>query len=168
MRAIPGARLKLLAPPGRHREQLLARLAAHGIEAQRLLFADYRPRADYLRCYHDIDFGLDTLPYNGHTTSLDALWMGVPIVTRLGATCVGRAGLSQLFHLDLLDLVADSDAAFVAIAAALAADRERLRGLRRSLRATMQRSPLMDAARFAHHLEQAYRYAWREHCSAAR
>jgi protein O-GlcNAc transferase len=167
MRAIPEARLNLLAPPGRHRERLLARLGAHDIEARRLSFADYRPRAEYLSSYHDVDFGLDTLPYNGHTTSLDALWMGVPIVTRLGETCVGRAGLSQLFHLDLTDLVADSDAAFVAIATALAADPERLRRLRRSLRDTMRRSPLMDAPRFAHHLERAYRCAWREHCSAA-
>lgn len=167
MRAIPDARLMLLAPPGRHRERLLARLAAQGIEPQHLRFAEYRPRAEYLRSYHDVDFALDTLPYNGHTTSLDALWMGVPIVTRLGATCVGRAGLSQLFHLDLLDLVADSDAAFVAIATTLAADVERLRRLRRSLRATMQRSPLMDAARFARHLEQAYRCAWRAHCNPA-
>jgi predicted O-linked N-acetylglucosamine transferase (SPINDLY family) len=167
MRAIPDTRLALLAPPGRHRERLLVRLGAHGIEAQRLCFAEYRPRAEYLRSYHDVDFGLDTLPYNGHTTSLDALWMGIPIVTRLGETCVGRAALSQLFHLDLLDLVADSDTAFVAIAAALATDVERLRRLRRSLRETMRRSPLMDAARFAHHLEHAYRCAWRTHCSAA-
>jgi predicted O-linked N-acetylglucosamine transferase (SPINDLY family) len=121
-----------------------------------------------LHFYHDVDLGLDTLPYNGHTTSLDALWMGVPIVTRIGDTCVGRAGLSQLFHLDLLDLVADSDAAFVAIVAALAADLDRLRALRASLRVTMQRSPLMDAPRFARCIEQAYRGAWRTHCSAAR
>jgi protein O-GlcNAc transferase len=127
-----------------------------------------RPRGEYLHFYHDVDFGLDTLPYNGHTTSLDALWMGVPIVTRIGDTCVGRAGLSQLFHLDLLDLVAHSDAAFVAIAAALATDLERLRALRATLRETMQRSPLMDAARFARCIEQVYRGAWRAHCSAAR
>jgi predicted O-linked N-acetylglucosamine transferase (SPINDLY family) len=69
--------------------------------------------------------------------------------------------LSQLFHLDLLDLVADSDTDFVAIAAALAADVARLRTLRGSLRETMQRSPLMDAARFAHCIEHAYRDAWR-------
>ena len=167
MRAIPDARLKLLSPPGRHRERLLARLAAQGIDAKRLCFAEFRPREEYLRSYHDVDFGLDTLPYNGHTTSLDALWMGVPVVTRLGETCVGRAGLSQLYHLDLLDLVADSDAAFVANAAALAGDVERLQRLRRSLRHTMQRSPLMDAARFAQHLERTYRCAWRAHCSAA-
>ena len=167
MRAIPDARLKLLSPAGRQRERLLTRLAAQGIEAGRLRFAEFRPREEYLRSYHDVDFGLDTLPYNGHTTSLDALWMGVPIVTRLGETCVGRAGLSQLFHLDLLDLVADSDSAFVAIAAALAADVDRLQGLRRSLRGAMRRSPLMDAARFAHHLEHAYQSAWRAHCGAA-
>ena len=168
MRAIPDARLRLMAPPGRHRAHLVARLETHGVAAARLSFVEFRPRDEYLQFYHDVDFGLDTLPYNGHTTSLDALWMGVPIVTRVGDTCVGRAGLSQLFHLGLLDLVADSDAAFVAIAAALAADRDRLRELRGSLRATMQRSPLMDAARFARSVEQAYRSAWRAHCSALR
>jgi protein O-GlcNAc transferase len=168
MRAIPDAHLRLMAPPGRHREHLVARLGAYGVAATRLSFVGFRPREDYLRSYHDVDLGLDTLPYNGHTTSLDALWMGVPIVTRRGHTCVGRAGLSQLFHLDLLDLVADSDAAFVAIVAALAADVARLRALRGSLRETMRRSPLMDAARFAHCIEHAYRDAWRAHCIAAR
>lgn len=168
MRAIPRAHLRLMSPAGRHRERLRSRLEAHGIAAERLSFAEFRPREEYLRSYHGIDFGLDTLPYNGHTTSLDALWMGVPIVTRLGETCVGRAGLSQLFHLGLVDLVAGTDEAFVAIAVALAADLDRLRTLRQSLRATMQRSPLMDAARFAHHIERAYRCAWRAHCSAAR
>jgi protein O-GlcNAc transferase len=168
MRAIPDAHLRLMAPPGRHRERLVARLETHGVAAARLSFVEFRPRGEYLKFYHDIDLGLDTLPYNGHTTSLDALWMGVPIVTRIGDTCVGRAGLSQLFHLDLLDLVADNDAAFVTIAAALAADLDRLRALRGSLRATMRRSPLMDAARFAHCMEHAYRGAWRAHCAAAR
>jgi protein O-GlcNAc transferase len=164
MRALPTAHLRLMAPPGRHRERLAARLKTRGVAATRLSFVEFRPREEYLRCYHGVDVGLDTLPYNGHTTSLDALWMGVPIVTRLGDTCVGRAGLSQLFHLDLLDLVADNDAAFVAIAAALAADVDRLRALRASLRERMQRSPLMDAARFARGIEQAYRIAWRAHC----
>jgi protein O-GlcNAc transferase len=168
LRAIPDAELRLLAPPGRHRGRLTARFGARGIAEARLRFVEFRPRAAYLELYHEIDIGLDTLPYNGHTTSLDALWMGVPIVTRIGDTCVGRAGLSQLFHLDLLDLVADSDAAFVAIAAALAADLERLRTLRSSLRRRMQRSPLMDAARFARSIEHAYRSAWRAHCGSAR
>ncbi len=165
MRAIPGARLALLAPAGRHRQRLIERLGAHGIDAALTRFLDFRPRAEYLRFYHDVDFGLDTVPYNGHTTSLDALWMGVPIVTRTGDTCVGRAGLSQLYHLDLMDLVAGSDEAFVANAVALAADLDRLGTLRRSLRASMQRSALMDAARFAHNIEHAYRSAWLAHCN---
>ena len=164
MRSIPGAQLALLAPAGRHRRRLGERLGANGIDAARVRFMDFRPRAEYLRFYHEVDFGLDTVPYNGHTTSLDALWMGVPIVTRTGDTCVGRAGLSQLYHVDLLDLVADSDEAFVAKAVALAADLDRLGMLRRSLRASMQRSALMDAARFARNIEHAYRSAWRTHC----
>jgi protein O-GlcNAc transferase len=160
MRALPDARLKLMAPAGRHRRRLLERLGAHGVGAARVSFLEFRPRAEYLRAYRDIDFGLDTLPYNGHTTSLDALWMGVPIVTRIGATSVGRAGLSQLFHLNLVDLAAESDAAFVESAVALARDVPRLSALRRTLRTRMQRSPLMNASRFAKNVERAFRRAW--------
>ncbi|HTV97852.1 MAG TPA: tetratricopeptide repeat protein [Steroidobacteraceae bacterium] len=159
--ALPSARLDLLAPAGRHRERLASRLAAHGIDPARVSFIGYRPRAQYLRAYHEIDFCLDTLPYNGHTTSLDALWMGVPVITRIGETSVGRGGLSQLFHVGLLDLAAASDQAFVASALALANDLGRLDALRRSLRETMTRSPLMDAVRFARNIEDAYRHAWR-------
>ncbi len=96
MRALPDSRITLMAPAGRHRGRLLQQLGEHGVAAHRVHFVEFRPRADYLRSYHDIDFGLDTFPYNGHTTSLDALWMGVPTVTRVGATSVGRGGLSQL------------------------------------------------------------------------
>jgi protein O-GlcNAc transferase len=160
MRALPNARLKLLMPPGRHRERLLQRLERQQIAEQRVEFVEFRPRAQYLRTYHDIDFGLDTSPYNGHTTSLDALWMGVPIVTRVGRTSVGRAGLSQLHHVDLLELAADSDDAFVAIALALGNDLPRLAALRSQLRTRLERSPLMDGARFARNIEDAYRSAW--------
>ncbi len=138
--------------------------AAHGIAAERIDFRAFQPRAEYLRSYHDIDLGLDTFPYNGHTTSLDSLWMGVPVVTRVGRTCVGQGGLSQLFQLDLLDLAAESDEAFVAIAAALGHDLIRLAALRRELRARLERSALMDASRFARHMEHAFRSAWRTYC----
>jgi len=167
MRELPCARLKLMAPPGRHRQRLLARLAAQGIAAERVSFVEFRPRGEYLRSYHDIDFGLDTFPYNGHTTSLDALWMGVPTVTRVGATSVGRAGLSQLYHMDLLDLAADSDDDFVAAAVALGRDLPRLEALRGSLRGRIARSPLMDGARFAKNIESAFRHAWIAHCDSA-
>jgi protein O-GlcNAc transferase len=163
MRALPNARLLLMAPAGRHRQRLLQRLAAFDIAAQRVDFVEFRPRVEYLRSYHDIDFGLDTIPYNGHTTSLDALWMGVPVVTRVGRTCVGRGGHSQLFHLDLPDLAAETDAAFVSAAVALGNDLQRLAKLRGQLRARLQGSPLMDAGRFARNIEHAYRQAWDMH-----
>jgi predicted O-linked N-acetylglucosamine transferase (SPINDLY family) len=120
----------------------------------------FQPRAQYLRAYLDIDLALDTFPYNGHTTSLDALWMGVPVVTRVGRTCVGRGGLSQLFHVDLLELAAESDAAFVSAAVALANDLPRLAGLRRTLRPRLERSALMDGPRFARNMEEVYRRVW--------
>jgi protein O-GlcNAc transferase len=166
MRALPDSRLRLLAPPGRHRDRLLQRLKAHGIVAERVTFLPFRPRADYLRSYHDIDIGLDTFPYNGHTTSLDSLWMGVPTITRVGETCVGRGGFSQLFQLDLVELAAESDPAFTAAAAALANDLPRLARLRQELRARLERSPLMDASRFAQNIEAAYRRIWRAYCGA--
>jgi protein O-GlcNAc transferase len=165
MRAIPDARLLLMAPPGRHRQRLLARLGAQDIAARRVDFLGFRPRADYLNSYHDIDLGLDSFPYNGHTTSLDALWMGVPIVSRVGKTSVGRGGLSQLFHLDLLELAAETDAAFVEKAVALGTDLPRLAALRRELRGRLERSPLMDAERFARNIEAAYAQAWTSHCN---
>jgi protein O-GlcNAc transferase len=167
MQALPTAKLLLMAPPGRHRRRLSQRLAAHGITADRVDFVGFRPRADYLRSYHEIDLGLDTLPYNGHTTSLDSFWMGVPVITRVGQTCVGRAGLSQLYQLDLQDLAAETDDAFVMTAAALGTDWPRLAALRQSLRARLERSPLMDGARFARQIEAAYRLVWREYCETA-
>ncbi len=160
VRALPAARLLLMVPEGRHRLHLIERLAAAGIESRRVDFVAFRPRIDYLRTYQRIDFCLDTLPYNGHTTSLDALWMGVPTVTRVGGTCVGRAGLSQLHQLGLTDLAAHTDREFVDIAVALATDLPRLVSLRASLRARLESSPLMDGARFARHIEAAYRTAW--------
>jgi predicted O-linked N-acetylglucosamine transferase (SPINDLY family) len=166
MRALPDARLKLLAPGGRHGARLLQRLAAQGIAGERVDFVPFRPRAAYLRTYHDFDLGLDTVPYNGHTTSLDSLWMGVPTITRVGETCVGRGGLSQLFHLGLTELAAASDAGFVDTAVALARDLPRLVKLRAALRARLAGSALMDAPRFARQMETAYRSLWRRYCGA--
>ena len=160
MHALPTARLLLMVPEGRHRRHLLGRLAARDIGSERVDFVAFRPRADYLRTYPLIDFALDTFPYNGHTTSLDALWMGVPTLTRVGETCVGRGGLSQLHQLGLTELAAYTDREFVDIAVALGNDLPRLSSLRTSLRARLESSPLMDGARFARHIEAAYRTAW--------
>ena len=74
-------------------------LQREGISPDRIELIARRPRLQYLELYHRIDVGLDTFPYNGHTTSLDSYWMGVPVVTLVGQTVVGRAGLSQLTNL---------------------------------------------------------------------
>ena len=125
---------------------------------------EHRPRSKYLELYHEIDMTLDTLPYNGHTTSLDSLWMGVPVVTCVGRTVVGRAGYSQLSNLGLLDLIAWNVDQFVSIASRLAGDFNRLSEFRATLRGRMERSPLMDAERFTRHMESAYRFLWRQWC----
>ncbi|CAB3802589.1 Photosystem I assembly protein Ycf3 [Pararobbsia alpina] len=168
MREVGDARLMLMAPDGTARARLLERLGQHGIGDERVSFTSYRPRAEYLRTYQQIDVGLDTFPYNGHTTSLDSYWMGVPVVTRVAGTVVGRAGLSQSANLGLRELAADSDAQFVETAVQLARDLPRLSDMRKSLRARLAASPLMNGARFAVHVEAAYREVWRHWCDQAR
>jgi protein O-GlcNAc transferase len=159
---LPSARLVLMAPEGEARRRIGARLAHAGIDPERVSFVPFRARDAYLRGYHEIDIGLDSVPYNGHTTSLDALWMGVPVVTRVGPTVAGRAGLSQLVNLGLEVLAADSDEAFAATAVDLASDLSRLAALRAGLRARMERSALMDGERFARDIEAAYEAMWEQ------
>ncbi|MBN3811914.1 tetratricopeptide repeat protein [Paraburkholderia sp. Ac-20347] len=158
-------RLVLMAPPGSARERLNTRLAAHGIDAAQVNYVGFQSRIDYLRTWSQIDIALDTFPYNGHTTSLDAFWMGVPVPTRVGRTAHARAGLSLLSNLGLPELAAHSDADYVGIVVSLARDLPRLSALRAGLRARMQASPLMDGARFARGMEAAWREMWRDWCA---
>jgi len=162
--AVPGSRLLLLCPPGSQRQRVLDTLAQGGVGAERIEFAAFRPRPDYLGLHQRVDLGLDTFPYNGHTTSLDAFWMGVPVVTRTGGTVVGRAGWSQLCNLGLGELAATSDEKFVDIAVGLAQDLPRLARLRAGLRSRMEDSPLMDGQRFARNVEAAFRRIWQHWC----
>lgn len=156
MREVEGSRLTMLAPRGDARDRALGWFETHGVASDRVGFVDYRPRSEYLATYRSIDVCLDTVPYGGHTTSLDALWMGVPVVTLVGPTVVGRAGLSQATNLGLPELVARTPDEYVRIAVDLGRDLERLAKLRAGLRSRMERSPLMDAQRFARAIEQAY------------
>jgi protein O-GlcNAc transferase len=167
LRIAGDAQLLLMAPEGAARARLTTRLEQHGIAAQRVRFVPFQPRVDYLRTYHQIDVGLDTFPYNGHTTSLDSYWMGVPVVTRVGNTAAGRAGLSQSMNLDLGELVAHGDADFVDTAVRLARDLPLLSRLREGLRARLTASPLMDGARFTADVEKVYRQVWRNWCGAS-
>lgn len=161
LRATPTSRLRLLAHEGEQRQRVRTMLQNENVAPERIEFVSPRARTRYLELYAQIDLSLDTLPYNGHTTSLDAMWMGVPVVTRIGKTVVGRAGWSQLSNLQLTELAAHTDEQFVEIACALAGDLPRLATLRSSLRARMEKSPLMNAPGFARDIETAYRAMWR-------
>jgi protein O-GlcNAc transferase len=158
--AVPASRLMLLAPTGSARQRVLEKFSQCGVAGDRIEFVDFAARPKYLEFYHRIDLGLDTFPYNGHTTTLDSLWMGVPVITRIGSTAVGRAGLSQLSNLNLKELAAHNPDHFIQIAKELAADLPRLIQLRSSLREQMTKSPLMDAKQFARNIEDAYRKMW--------
>jgi protein O-GlcNAc transferase len=157
MRELGNSRLLLMAPTGQRRQHLLGRFGAAGVSAERIAFVPFQPRSLYLQTYHQIDIGLDTFPYNGHTTSLDSYWMGVPVVSRVGSTAVGRAGLSQLANLKLEEFAAETDEWFIQVASVLAGDLPRLSSLRKALRSRLQNSPLMDRDRFARNIESAYR-----------
>jgi len=166
--AVPHARLLLLAPPGAPRKTLGARAQAQGIDPARVAFVGHQTRRLYLETYHRIDLALDSFPYNGHTTSLDAFWMGVPVVTRTGRSAASRGGWSIAANLGMPELVAHTDEDFVRVATGLAHDLPRLGALRAGLRARMKASPLMDAPRFAANIESAYREMWRAHCEGQR
>jgi predicted O-linked N-acetylglucosamine transferase (SPINDLY family) len=164
LQRVPRARLLLLAPRDPARERVRAKLKEEGIPPERVEFAARLPRTEYFGLYHQIDLAFDPLPCNGGTTTLDALWMGVPTLTLLGQTVAGRAGWSLLCNLGLKELAADTAEQFVALAAGLAGDLPRLQELRANLRQRMQQSPLMDGKRFAQHMEQAYRQIWQRWC----
>jgi len=157
---VANSRLVLLSTVGSHRQRILETLGSEGVEAHRVEFVEYRPRREYLETYHRLDIVLDTAPYNGHTTSLDALWMGVPVVSLVGETPVSRAGVSQLTNLGLPELAAHSEEDYVRIAVELAGNLARLSELRSTLRSRMKASVLMDAPRFARNIEAAYRSMW--------
>lgn len=164
MHAVPESKLLLLAPR-ESRERVIKVLGSAGIEAARVEFVDRASRARYLAYYHQIDVGLDTFPYNGHTTTLDSLWMGVPVITIVGQSPAGRAGWSQFNNLGLTHLAADNEDGFVRLAAELAGNTAELATLRASLRQRMRQSPLMDSTAFARAMETAFRTMWRAFAS---
>ncbi len=137
--------------------QVLGIFAEYGIGAERIaLLNTVKSPMDHLALYAQIDIALDTFPYNGTTTTCEALWMGVPVVTLAGSTHASRVGVSLLTNVGIPELVASTRSDYSAIAAHLAADTERLRLYREHLRTAMAHSPLMDAAGVTRELEQAF------------
>jgi predicted O-linked N-acetylglucosamine transferase (SPINDLY family) len=164
----PEARLLLYAPAGSHRERVCALLRQAGLPDTRVAFVDRQPFEKYLETYRRIDVALDPFPFCGGTTTCDALWMGVPVVSLAGRTAVSRAGSSLLSNIGLPDLVAETEEQYVDLAADLMADHGRLADMRRTLRERLERSPVMDAPRFARGIESAYRTMWRTWCDRRR
>jgi len=158
--AVQGSRLLMSCPEGSARERVRAFFGARGIAAERVAFVGFLPRLEYLRLYHRIDLGLDTFPFNGMTSTCDALWMGVPVLTLPGEMPASRAGLSLLSTVGLGELAASSEEDYVRIAVELTGNLPRLADLRTTLRPRMEASPLMNAPRFARNVEAAYRKMW--------
>ncbi len=141
-----------------------ATFAKHGVAHDRLvLLGNDASQLDHLARYNNIDIALDPFPYNGTTTTCDALWMGTPVVALAGKTHVSRVGVSQLTNIGLPELIAADTVAYVDIAVALANDLPRLAQLRSGLRERMKVSPLMDSARFTRNLEHAFQEMWLTH-----
>ncbi len=162
--AVPDSRLLLLLVEGAHQKAVRRTMELMGVEGSRIEFVGKCPRDEYLRLYDQIDIALDPLPYNGITTTCDAAWMGVPVVSLTGKTAAGRAGLSLLSMLGLPELATHSPEECVRVASGLAHDLPRLAALRSTLRERMKASPLMDGPRFARSMEAAYRTMWRKWC----
>jgi predicted O-linked N-acetylglucosamine transferase (SPINDLY family) len=139
--------------------------AKQNIASDRIeLFKMLPDKRDHFSLYNRVDIGLDPFPYNGTTTTCEALWMGVPVVTLRGNRHSGRVGASIIHGVGLDELVTGSIPAYIDLACSLAQDKQRLSGLRKNLRGQMQNSKLMDANLFVDSLESTFRQMWVNWC----
>lgn len=169
LQKLPESRLILKAWALRDRQAcryLEDLFAQQGIAADRLDLLGFAPSLEeHLNLYGQVDIALDTFPYNGTTTTCEALWMGVPVIVLTGDRHVSRVGVSLLSRLELTDLIAESTDRYLAKAVQLALDPQRLCHLRHNLRSVMRDSKLTDAEFFTAALESAYRDMWRKWCA---
>lgn len=160
LRAVPSSKLFLKSGPlvdTGVRTRLIKRFADLEIDAARLLLSGFAVnREEHLQRYGACHIALDTYPYHGTTTTCEALWMGLPVVTLAGASHAARVGVSILNNVGLPELIAPNSDRYVEIAVSLAQNPVKLRGYRHSLRERLLASPLMDATAFTEGLEQAY------------
>ena len=161
---LPQARLLLKGNPfadAATRALFLSRLSERGVAAERVELVAWLPsEATHLALYNRVDVALDPFPYNGTTTTCEALWMGVPVVTLRGDRHAGRVGASLLTQVGLTDWIAGSVEEYLQIAATLAGNPQHLNDLRRTLRPRLAASPLCDGRAFARKIEATYRTMW--------
>jgi predicted O-linked N-acetylglucosamine transferase (SPINDLY family) len=168
--AVDGSRLVLNSQAFQEpafRDLVAARFAAHGIARERLALIFTSPQPSTWAAYASIDIALDPFPHNAGTTTIEALWQGVPVITRADRPTVGRFGASILCSIGLPGLIAHDDEEYVDKAIHLAGDTAKLAALRSGLRVRMEASPLRDAAGLAAAVESAYRSLWRDWCQRA-
>ena len=169
MARVPHAHLRIASvPPGNGANELLRRLEGFGIPGDRVEAVPRVPIKQYLEAFNRIDVALDSMPYNGATTALDTLWMGVPIAALVGERSVSRGTYSVLKTLGRDDLIAETPEEYVELNVRLATDADWRNELHRTLRDQLRRSPLMDISRFTENLEAAYREMWRNWCALER
>ena len=143
-----------------------ARFAAHGVNPARVrLVGRTEKKSDHLAMYGEVDIALDTFPYCGVTTTCEALWMGVPVVSLVGQDFVSRMGASLLDAVGQPHWAAHDEDSYIARVRELAADVPRLNAVRHGLRDQMERSPLRQEVTFTRTLEAAYRRMWRNWCA---
>ncbi|MGV8936234.1 MAG: glycosyl transferase [Allorhizobium sp.] len=156
LRAVPHACLWLFCPESVTRNNLAAAFAGEGVASERIIFAGRVAYDAHIARLTVADLALDTFPYNGHTTTSDMLWAGLPVLTVKGHSFAARVSQSLLQAIDLPELVADDDEEFCRRAVELAGDPGRLALLQQRLAANRLTAPLFDSERFARHLECAY------------
>lgn len=148
------------------RQSLLDIFVENGVRPDRIRFIGSIPtHFDHLDLYNSVDIALDTFPYNGTTTTCEALWMGVPVIALRGEAHFSRVGVSLLSNAGLEEFIADTPDDYVKKAVSLASNPDRLLKLRKKQRTIMARSPLMDASGFTKELENEYRRIWVRWCS---
>ena len=168
LKAVPASRLIIkstVVTDEATRERYQARFEANGISRNRVdLLGLVKSHVAHLALYTRIDIALDTFPYNGTTTTCEALWMGIPVITLAGQTHASRVGASLLSQLGLSEFIAENSDQYHRLAVSLANDRQKLIALHASLRGQMQQSSLCDATTFARDIEAAYRTIWGDWC----
>lgn len=165
LNAIPNSRLLLKAKQFRDqlaRDSTIQRFAAQGINSKRISLERWEDRQKYFEAYNKIDITLDPFPFTGGTTSVESLWMGVPLVTLAGGSLISRQGVGVLMNAGLSDWVADDEEEYVAKAVLFASDLDKLASLRVGLRSQILASPLFDAPRFARNIENALWAMWNQ------
>jgi protein O-GlcNAc transferase len=166
LQAVPTARLLVHVSEGECREEFQRRFEQFGISRTRLELVPRQSWTEYISNYNRIDIALDPFPYGGGITTLDGMYMGVPVISLRGRTAVGRGGCSILSHTGLSELIAQTPEQYVQIATDLAADFPRLQKIRAGLRDRMRQSPLMDAPRYARDIEAAFKEMWQQWLTA--